>query len=156
MSKKLFVSFFIAVLVLVGVGIWLGIYLGQIQSGNSVSPYSAVYLSTGDIYFGKLSWFPTLRLNNVWFLQRGADANQNPQFAIAPLTATFWGPSDELFLNAKDVVFTVRLRADSQVVQAIEGRTSQSQQNSLGQIAPQGNESEGFGNISPAQDESEQ
>ena len=118
--KKKIVIITIVIVVLAVAGVWFGIRLGK-PLDASLSKYSAVYLSSGDIYFGELSRFPYLRLRNVWFLQRGQDGQSQPQFAVAPLKRAFWGPADEISLNSRQVLFSTRLRADSPVVKAIDG-----------------------------------
>jgi len=53
------------------------IYLTLEDKLNAIeNPYYAVYLQTGDMYFGKLSRFPKLTLSDVWFLQRNIDEEQ--------------------------------------------------------------------------------
>lgn len=110
----------VLVVILVAGGIWIGMVVGR-PSDTSLSPYSAVYLTSGDIYFGKLSWLPWPRLENVWFLQRSQLATGETQLAVAPLRQAFWGPSERVFLNPRQVLFSTRLRADSPVAKAIEG-----------------------------------
>ena len=89
-GRNLFPVFIIIILILVGVGVWLGVSLGRATRGGA-SPYSAVYLTTGDVYFGKLSWFPKVRLTNVWLLQRNVDSRNQPQLGLAPFTSAFLG-----------------------------------------------------------------
>ena len=57
----------------IAVGILVGVHMGASNAADntaSLSPYSAVYLSTGDIYFGILDWSPTPHIENPWFLQK--------------------------------------------------------------------------------------
>ncbi len=82
-------------------------------------PYYAVYLSTGDLYFGKLSYFPRVSLSDVWFLQRNPDDIQNP-LSLTPFKGAFWGPENELYLNSKDIVWKVKLKSDSPVLSYIK------------------------------------
>ena len=86
----------IVVMLLVGIGVWVGV--SMIKGGNSsqpaLSPYSAVYLSTGDIYFGTLSWSPSPHMEDAWFLQRGTDAKGNATVGVYPFSQVAWGPSD--------------------------------------------------------------
>ena len=117
--KNLFPVFIIIVLVLVGVGVWLGASFGR-ATGGGASPYSAVYLTTGDIYFGKLSWFPKPRLTNVWLLQRNVDSLNQPQLGLVPFTSAFWGPVDEIYLSPKQIVFWTRLSKESAVAKAFD------------------------------------
>jgi len=76
--------------------------------------YWAVYLNTGDIYFGKLSLFPRFSLSDVWFLQRNADDAQN-YLSIAKFDDAFWGPQDKIYINEKNIIWKTKLREDGQV-----------------------------------------
>ncbi len=89
------------------------------QNVSKSSDYSAVYLTSGDIYFGKLSWFPWPRLKNVWYIQRTVAPNSQSQLGVAPFVNAFWGPMDEVYLNPKEIIFWTRLRSDSQLVGAL-------------------------------------
>jgi hypothetical protein len=119
MSKNTLIILIVVIVVLVAVGIWVGMHLSSNKTG-AASPYSAVYLSTGDIYFGKFSHFPSPHMTNVWYIQRGVDAKNQPQVGIAPFKSVFWGPIDEVNFNEKQIVLVTKLAADSQVVKAIE------------------------------------
>jgi hypothetical protein len=115
-SKKLFFILIAAVAVLLGISVWLGSMFVRNTRPNPAGPseYSAVYLVTGDIYYGKIHWFPRLHLTNVWVLQR--PAAQDGQFGIMQFARAFWQPVDEVYLNSDQVVFWTRLRNDSQLV----------------------------------------
>lgn len=88
------------------------------QKGGFEEKYSAVYLNTGDIYFGKLSRFPRMTLTDVWFLQKGSDAQQG--FGLSKFEKAFWGPEDEMTINDEIVIWVTELKADSEVVRAIK------------------------------------
>lgn len=88
------------------------------QKGGFEEKYSAVYLNTGDIYFGKLSRFPRMTLRDVWFLQKGSDAQQG--FGLSKFEKAFWGPEDEMMINDKNVIWVTELKDDSEVVKAIK------------------------------------
>ncbi len=115
------VAVVIAVVVaLVALGASAGFFIGDTLFTRDASPYSAVYLVTGDIYFGKLSWFPHPHLTSVWLLQRGVNGQNQPQFAVVPLKSVVWGPGDRMDLNERQIVFWTRLAGNSPVVKAIE------------------------------------
>jgi len=120
LSKKIVIVLIVVVVVLVALGVWLGTKLLSTsqQSPSGPSDYSAVYMATGDIYYGKLYWLPSPHLKNVWFLQRGLNAQNQTQLSLAPLTSAFWGPVDEVYLNPQQIIFWTRLRNDSQVAKA--------------------------------------
>jgi len=110
-----FVSFLIIVLVIVvvilgGMLFW--------QKGDLNGSYSAVYLKTGDLYFGKLSHFPSLTLSDVWFLQRSADGQS---VSVDSFQKSIWGPENTLRLNKDEIVWTVSISKDSKILPIIKG-----------------------------------
>lgn len=113
-------------LVLMGLGVWLGSLAFGSGSANpsGPSPYSAVYLSTGDLYYGKLSWFPSPHLTDAWVLTRGQNASGQSQIGVEPFTSSFWGPVDEIDLNPREIVFWTRLRNNSQIAQTLANPSS--------------------------------
>jgi flagellar basal body-associated protein FliL len=126
-GKKIIWSIIVlVVLVAIGVGIWMAVSASK--DPNGASPYSAVYLTSGDIYFGKLSWFPQPHLTDVWYLQRSTDASGKTQVSVAPLKSVFWGPMDEVTLNASQILFTTHLSNSSQLVSGFENPQSLQQQ----------------------------
>jgi hypothetical protein len=118
--KKLLIILLIILVVVLGLGIWLGVKILGRQNPEAPSKYSAIYLQTGDIYFGELSWFPWPSLKNVWLIQRSVDQQNQVQLGIVPLKNSFWGPTDKIYLNPKQVVFWTNLRKDSQLIKALE------------------------------------
>jgi hypothetical protein len=119
-SKKLLIILLIILVIVLVLGIWLGVKILGRENLESPSKYSAVYLQTGDIYFGELSWFPWPSLKNVWLVQRSVDQQNQVQLGIVPLKNSFWGPTDKIYLNPKQVVFWTNLRKDSQLIKALE------------------------------------
>ncbi|MGB9609098.1 MAG: hypothetical protein ACPL3E_01845, partial [Minisyncoccia bacterium] len=97
---------------------WLGLKFVNKSNPESASDYAAVYLQTGDIYFGKLDLFPWPRLKNVWYFQKTVDAQNQVQLGILQFKNLFWGPVDEIYLNPKQVVFWTYLKNSSQLVSA--------------------------------------
>ncbi len=117
-SKNSAAGILVIALVFVALAIWLGIVIGR--SINETSPYSAVYLSTGDVYFGKLSWFPWPKLTDVWYLERVAGANGQSQLAILPLSGSFWKPRNEINLNPKQIIFWTRLEGSGDLAKLLQ------------------------------------
>lgn len=89
------------------------------QRGGFEKPYWAVYLNTGDLYFGKLNRFPKMSLSDVWLLQRNPQDTKNP-LSLSKFKEVFWGPEDKLYLNDENIVWKAKLREDSQFVQSIK------------------------------------
>lgn len=116
-NKKMFVVVALALLVIIVA--LLSLVVVSINKPK-LSKFSAVYLENGDIYFGKLSWFPRLNLSNTWFIQRNTDQAGGSQLNVNPFSGIFWGPDSKIYLNRDHVVFIVRLRTDSQVAKFLE------------------------------------
>lgn len=123
--KKLIIWGAVVVIVLVAAAVLYFSWSGNASSADfKGSQFTAVYLSTGDIYFGKMSWFPTPRMTNVWFLQRGVDAKNQPQYGFAPFKGVFWTPIDEINFNPKDIIFWTKVKDGSQLAQALANPTT--------------------------------
>lgn len=116
--------------ILLAIVVVLLIALGAVvywQRGGFEKPYWAVYLDTGDLYFGKLNRYPKMSLSDVWLLQRNSQDTKNP-LSLAKFKEVFWGPEDKIYLNDEKIVWKTKLREDSQVVQFIKNsQTAQSQ-----------------------------
>lgn len=121
-SKGLIITLVvIIVLLVIALGVWIGIsFVAGNSSPSAVSPYSAVYLSTGDIYFGKLSMEPAPHMSDAWFLQRGTDSKGNPTVGVYPFSQVAWGPAGDVNFNPQQVIFWTRLSATSSIAQLIE------------------------------------
>jgi len=135
MSKRFVAVVVVIVIVLVFAGVWVGSILTGAKSGTA-SGYTAVFLTSGDVYFGKLSWFPWPKLSKAWFLQRSTDEKNQPQIGLAPFSSVFWGPEGDVYLNPKQILFWAPIKSDSNVAKAIENPDSVRQQAPQGQ-APQ-------------------
>lgn len=135
MSKKIALIFIVVIIILLALVVWFLVQLlgsKETPALNSPSSYSAVYLSTGDIYFGKLAWFPKPKMTNAWFIQKSLDNQNQPQLNLLPFSSVSWGPTDEIFFNSKEIIFWTRLRTDSQIVQVIgQNAAGRPPQNSL-------------------------
>lgn len=79
--------------------------------------YYAVYLDTGDLYFGKLSRFPYLSISNVWYLQRDA---QQQSLSISDFSKVVWLPENKIRINPDKVVWTVKLTKDSPLLSSVK------------------------------------
>src|SRR3989344_2900556 len=125
---------------LVGVVIVLGavlIALVGYQTLFAESAYSAVYLRSGDLYFGKIVRFPYFGLKNVYTLQATQDPS-NP-LRIQKFSQIFWGPEDYLRLNREEIVWHTRLRSDSELRKLLEANpnlTQSQQQAPIQQLQP--------------------
>lgn len=94
--------------------------------------YQAVFLSDGQIYFGKLSNIDKeyAVLEDIYYLQveqqvqpvtEEADetTQEQPQISLAKLGNELHGPEDQMYINRDQMLFWENLKADGQVVEAI-------------------------------------
>lgn len=112
LNKILILTVVVLLIVLAAILYW--------QKGGFEKPYYAVYLNTGDLYFGKLDYFPKLSLKDVYFLQTNADNKENP-LSITKFENVFWGPKNSIYLNDEAIIWKAKLKKDSQLLQVING-----------------------------------
>lgn len=87
------------------------------QSRNSLS---VVYMSTGEVYVGNLSYFPKLVLTNAYQFQAGSDGS----YQLVPVSEALWAPK-AMYLNPEQVIFSGPVEESSKVVQAINNKGSE-------------------------------
>jgi hypothetical protein len=98
-------------------------YLGPSISFNAEKPLTGVLMNTGDLYFGRLSYFPRLALEDVYVVQAVSDPSSpdKPLYQVVPLSASVWSP-DKIYLNYDNIVFIGNVGEGSQVMQAINNQ----------------------------------
>jgi hypothetical protein len=100
---------------------------------EELSGYQAVFLTNGQVYFGKLSDvgtnYPTL--TDIYYLQvtqpplqgsqqQGqAATQQQPQLSLVKLGNELHGPVDEMSINKDQILFFEDIKEDGRVMQAI-------------------------------------
>jgi len=115
-------SFKIILIVLVSI-IVLGVIAGAIFSFVH-RPYMAVYLATGDIYFGRTSLFPRVTIQDPWFFRRAEDGS----VSLERFSDAVWMPEDVIKINRDQIVFMARISENSQIIAMMEGRIDPRQQ----------------------------
>jgi hypothetical protein len=117
-SKKTTYLILLLAVVVLAAGIWAGYFISKKNSGllKAKPSYAAVYLQTGDVYYGEIHWWPKLHLTKVWYPQVDAQG----QTQLLPYKGLAWGPSDKLYLNPDQVVGWSYLRSDSELIPAFE------------------------------------
>jgi len=120
----------VLLLVLAGLA-WFG--YSRVGGGMSnyndptASPYHAVFLSNGQVYFGKIleNNQNEIVLGEVYYLQLSNQAtattstSAEAKFALVKLGQELHGPTDKLFVNRDHVMFVEQLKNDSKVVASI-------------------------------------
>lgn len=102
--------------------------LGAKKDAN-VSQYDAVFLTNGQVYFGKLSdkGDKYITLKDIYYLQVNqalqsgtqTQTNQQPELSLVKLGNELHGPVDEMQINRDQVLFYEMLKNDGKVAQAI-------------------------------------
>jgi len=114
----------IAITAFVGYAIVRGVGGGSLIKG---SQYQAVFLSDGQIYFGKLTGIGDeyATLEDIYYLQVQQEvqpdttAQPQTQISLAKLGNELHGPEDEMFINVDQILFWENLKDDGQVAEAI-------------------------------------
>lgn len=126
-GKKIFLGIVLVFVFVLGVA--LGNYLpAKIKAKTSPEDitytggdsYSVVYLSSGDVYIGKLTIGSQMELNDSYLLQNVKDAKDATKSSVqlTPLKEALWAPK-QLFLNEKNVIFYGPLDESSKAAEAL-------------------------------------
>ena len=133
----------VIIIVLLGVGAYF--YLTKHTSlgsgsvikdrGSNVSDYSAVFLTNGQVYFGKVmsNTSAVVDLQDIYYLQvdqqiqpenKDKTSSQQPNVVLVKLGQELHGPNDRMQINKQQVLFIESLKNDSKVVKAIKDNQS--------------------------------
>ncbi len=110
-------------------GVFSGGSAGAVGFGGNDQEYQAVFLSNGQVYFGKFSQNPgSATLTNIYYLQvqeplqpaEGQDAaSQQAELKLIKLGNELHGPEDTMRINPDHILFIEDLKEDGRVVEAI-------------------------------------
>lgn len=103
------------------------------DSGANISDYSAVFLTNGQVYFGKITSISSdqIDLRDIFYLQVNQalqpdnntkatpSPSPSPDIQLIKLGNELHGPNDRMLINRNQVIFTESLKNDSKVVKAI-------------------------------------
>jgi hypothetical protein len=82
-------------------------------------PYYAVYLQTGDLYFGHLcKFFSKYTLTNVYLLQIDQKGGSNLQ----KFEQSAFQPEDKITLNKENIVWVSKIKNESPLIPILEGK----------------------------------
>lgn len=132
MSK--FLPILVLALVVLGGGVWFFKFRRPVLGTG----YQAVFLSNGQVYFGKIKGTAGnyLTLDDVYYLivqrplqdQREATPSATPQYTLRKLGGELHGPEGRMIINRRHILFTEALKPDGRVVSAILESKEQSQE----------------------------
>ena len=132
MDRNKILMIVLYVILVVGVLIvgWKTNWFGLSKSNEEpASGYQAVFLTNGQVYFGKLTGtsgqYATLK--DIYYLQvqqqvQPTDENsqQQPNLTLVKLGNELHGPVDEMKINRDAILFWENLKSDGKVVEAID------------------------------------
>lgn len=84
--------------------------------------YQAVFLTNGQVYFGKVEAYNTdhLILGNVYYLKDDSSTDLN----LVKLGDELHGPKDPMIIKQQQLLFLENLKSDSQVISKIKALES--------------------------------
>jgi len=114
-------KFKIVSIILVVILIAIAVYFSGILKQNK--SYSIVYLSTGEVYVGKLSTFPVMEFKNGYILGTTKDATDptKSNFQLNPLADALWSPQ-YLRINRDHVIFYGPLMSNSKIAETLNAQ----------------------------------
>lgn len=129
MRAEIFTVLLGIALLLVAVALYAGISKPGSESNEiNKEEYQAVFLSNGQVYFGKISDLNSkyLVLRSVFYIENNNNSNtsntsqQNSNYTLRKLgTTELHKPQDKMVINRDTVTFWENLKEDSQVVTKI-------------------------------------
>ena len=115
-----------------GWSLWFVSRLDSATTGLDSSRYQAVFLTNGQIYFGKMSDFnsTSFKMTEIYYPQPKADTtdtkettnatNNTDGLQLIRLGDEVHGPENTMFLSKKQILYYENLKSDSKVSQLIE------------------------------------
>jgi hypothetical protein len=108
-----------------------GLATVRADSAIKSSEYQALFLTNGQVYFGKLTHTDSgyVKLTNIYYLQvqqtvqpttTTTTTPNNQQVSLAKLGGELHGPEDSMFVSRQQVLFWENLKSDGKVTQAIK------------------------------------
>ena len=106
------------------------------DKGINTNQYQAVFLTNGQVYFGKLSHLNHryVTITDIYYLQvqsssasadsklqdASSSTDTGTQVSLAKLGSELHGPEDKMYIASDQMLFWENLKNDSKVVQAID------------------------------------
>ncbi len=121
---------------ILGAGVIIGFRIWNTKSIISEikkDKYQAVFLTNGQVYFGKVDQIigDFVKMREIYYLQvqqtvqpkdpaKSTTEAQNQQLSLAKLGGELHGPEDTMYIDRGQIIFWENLKDDGKVVQAIK------------------------------------
>jgi hypothetical protein len=121
-NKLLLINIILLILV-----IGLSLYLFVFSKNSAIKfnkPAYAVYLKTGELYFGYLNRFLSqYTLTNVYLLQRDSNGGYNLQ----KFEQAVYQPEDKIILNKENIIWIAKIADNSPLIPILQGKQALNQ-----------------------------
>ncbi len=120
------------VVILLVLGGWFAWSKMSGDAGVKGGQYQAVFLTNGQVYFGKVSDIngSYVKVSDIYYLQvqqsvqptdktKTTTGSDSSQVSLAKLGSELHGPEDTMYVSRQQVLFWENLKNDGKVVQAI-------------------------------------
>lgn len=132
-TKRLAIFKLVAAVVIIAVVVFLGLLSYKSSTGSVIdsSKYQAVFLTNGQVYFGKLETVNSgyMRLSDIYYLQTSsttktdssiqASTSNASNVELIKLGSEVHGPTDEMVINKDQILFFENLKKDGNVTASI-------------------------------------
>jgi hypothetical protein len=131
-GKPMMVVIAAVVVILLVLGGWFAWSKMAGDAGVKGGQYQAVFLTNGQVYFGKVSDIngSYVKVSDIYYLQvqqsvqpddktKTSTSSDSSQVSLAKLGSELHGPEDTMYVSRQQVLFWENLKNDGKVVQAI-------------------------------------
>ena len=128
LSKVLAVLLVVVAIVVLGWFANNALAAATADSAVKAKQYQAVFLTNGQVYFGKLTKSDNsyVKLTDIYYLQvqqqvqpKDQNAQAQPQVSLAKLGGELHGPEDIMYISRAQVLFWENLKPDGKVAKAV-------------------------------------
>lgn len=123
----------VAILIIICGGMWVCKAFFSSEGAINGSEFQAVFLTNGQVYFGKLSNVDNgyAKLTQIYYLQvqqqvqpssgnNSNSSNQQPQVSLTKLGNELHGPEDNMYIAHNQILFWENLKSTGKVATAIK------------------------------------
>ncbi len=105
--------------------IWIVTIAAQAHMSESPSGFSAVYLSSGDVLVGRLSFSPTPILTDAWIAIHNSSTDFSAQGPINLISfkTTSASPQGTVHLNSQNILYWANIDPMSQLAKELAAKT---------------------------------
>ncbi|MGC8944301.1 MAG: hypothetical protein ACP5J8_01355 [Minisyncoccia bacterium] len=122
-SKTLVIINIILLILVIGLSLYLFVFSKNSLIKNERPAY-AVYLKTGELYFGYLNRFLSqYTLTNVYLLQRDSNGGYNLQ----KFEQAVYQPEDKIILNKENIIWIAKIADNSPLIPILQGKQALNQ-----------------------------